>query len=800
MSQISDQVRCYHCGEACKSHKLDIGSKSFCCSGCRSVYLLLSTHELNDYYCMNEQPGTSVREVSPEKFRFLDDTDMLRKLLSFNNGIQACVTLYLPQIHCSSCLWLLEHLERINPHILSSRVNFTARMLTVNFSIAQLSLRQLAALLTGIGYEPHFSADGQSGEQREQMSRAAAYKIGITGFCFANIMLISFPEYLGLSFDGNRLLAGFFRWVNLFLALPVFFYGASEFFRNAFLSFRQRYLNIDAPIALAIAITFSRSLYEIGTGTGAGYLDSMSGIVFFMLLGRYLQNRTYRKLNFNRDYKSYFPVALTVKRNGREQVTPVQEIQAQDVLLLHHQEIIPADCMLSRGKARIDYSFITGESTPEYPATGDLLYAGGRVAGNAIEVLVVKDFSQNSFTRLWNHKSFKQQQPSAAATTTERISRYFSMAVLLIAVSAFLYWQLTDPAKAWNALTAVLIVACPCSLLLTTTFTNGYLISRFAGQGLFLRHAQVIEALSKTEHITFDKTGTLTETRQHAVKVARMKLDAYEKELVLSVMAQSLHPLSKAVTAHYRYKAGVFAGQLKELPGKGLEAWLEDRHIRIGSRSFITGKEDHNSIPYSEVFVSIDQEVKAHFICDNQVRPGMEALLNNLSDRYTLSLVSGDNESSRKQLEALFPEGSALLYHQSPEQKLQHIQALQQEGCKVLMVGDGLNDAGALQQSDTGIAVVQESFAFSPACDAIIEAGRLPQLPAFLKQARTAQRLILAGFCYSLCFNVVGLSFAVTAQLSPMVAAILMPSSSLGIILIAWLGIRRITRERKQLS
>jgi Cu+-exporting ATPase len=759
------------------------------------VYLLLSQHELQNYYCLNDQPGNTVKDVSPEKFRFLDEKSMQEQLLYFNNGKQASVTFHLPQMHCSSCLWLLEHLERIDPAIQSSRVDFAAKELYIVFEIPHLPLSRLAALLTAMGYEPHINREKPGDRAAANTSRATAYKIGITGFCFANIMLISFPEYLGLQTSGNEQLVAFFRWVNLLLALPVFFYGAGEFFKNAWLSFRQKYLNIDAPIALAIAVTFFRSVYEIITGTGAGYLDSMSGIVFFMLIGRALQNRTYRSLNFSRDYKSYFPVAMTVVRDGLEMVIPIREIRAKDVLRLRHQEVIPADSILSKGNALIDYSFITGESTPEQLHTGNLVYAGGKVAGNAIELVAIKDFSQNSFTRLWNHKAFRKDK-SKRETSTAVIARYFSLVVLLIAAAAFLYWQLKNPANAWNALTAVLIVACPCSLLLTTTFTNGYLLEHFAAQGLFMKDATTIEQMATCDHITFDKTGTITEASQSPVKVMRMQFSPCEKELALAVMAQSIHPLSRAIVVHFRYKADRFEGSLKELPGKGLEAWINDRHIKIGSREFVTGNAGESTTPYSEVWVSIDKQVKAHFLFDNRIKSGIHSLIPGLSGNYGLSLVSGDNENSKKQLKQLFPEGTALLYRQSPEQKLQHIQSLQQQNKKVMMIGDGLNDAGALQQSDIGIAIVDHSFSFSPACDILLEAGKLPQLPYFLRQAKAAQKLILAGFIYSLLFNIAGLSFAVTAHLSPLVAAILMPSSSLGIMLIAYLGVRIVTRSK----
>jgi len=799
MKQNSTQqlLTCYHCGENCKSHKLDINDKSFCCNGCRSVYLLLHEHELENYYCLNEQPGTTMKALQPEKFRFLDEDAIAARLLEFSNGRKANVTFYLPQIHCSSCLWLLEHLDQVHPGIITSRVQFAAKELSLSFDLTQITLRQLAELLTRIGYEPHISLQDTDDTPKlaTYSKKETAYKLGITGFCFANIMLISFPEYLGLKPADSSGLTAFFRWVNLSLSLPVVFYGAREFFKNALYSFRQGYINIDAPIALAITITFLRSIYEITRGTGAGYLDSMSGIVFFMLLGRTLQNRTYSTLSFNRDYKSYFPIAVTVLKEGKKQTVKIQDVREQDILLLHHQEILPVDGILSKGKAAIDYSFITGESLPECPAIGDLVYAGGKIAGSAVEIIVVKDFKQNSFTRLWNNKAFKEQHTDKATMTTT-ISKYFSLMVLLIAFSAFLYWQLTAPQHAWNALTAVLIVACPCALLLTTTFTNGYLVEYFAAHGFFLRDAQVIEQLAYADHIAFDKTGTITEAQDSSIIATKMILTLTEKENVLSVLSQSIHPLAKAITAYYHYTGTITTNNIKELPGKGMEAWIEDRHYKIGSAAF-TGWHNHGATDRTEVYVTIDGVTKAHFLFRQQLREGVPALLRQLSG-YTLSMVSGDNDSSKNQMRRLFPADAQFSFAQSPQQKLEHIQALQQQGKKVIMVGDGLNDAGALQQSDAGIAVVQHSFSFSPACEAILEAEKLQYLPAYLRMAKASQKLILYGFSYSILFNIVGIGFAVSAHLSPLVAAVLMPSSSLGIMLIAFAGIKAVTHLKDQ--
>jgi Cu+-exporting ATPase len=799
MSTVLSSQTCYHCGEPCKNDQIVAAGHHFCCNGCRSVFQLINKHQLDDYYCMNENPGTSMQEVQPNKFSFLDDPAIESSLLSFNDGKLSRVTLYLPQIHCSSCLWLLEHLARAHPGILASQVNFPTKEISVAYACSAMNLRKLAELLTSLGYEPHITpgtaaaADDKHGTYD---GKKAAYKLGITGFCFANIMLISFPEYLGMSHTENPDLAFFFRYVNLALALPVVFYGAREFFVNAWYSFRQRYINIDAPIALAITVTFLRSLYEIFTATGGGYLDSMSGIVFFMLLGRTLQNRSYSTLKFNRDYRSYFPVAVSKLENGIRKIEKIETIREDDILLIHHLEVLPTDCILSKGKAEIDYSFVNGESDPVNIPVGNIIYAGGKNRGSTLEVVAVKPFSQNSFTRLWNNKAF-DKKGELKKPMTDIISRYFSLAVFTIAISAFVYWQFYNPANAWNALTAVLIVACPCSLLLTATFTNGYLVEYFAGQGFFLKNAGVIEKMSNVNHIAFDKTGTITETRTDHIVVKSMELDDEELKVMLAILSQSVHPLSRAIVTHYQYNGGSATGiHLKEIPGFGIEAWVNDRHWKLGSALFT----DAMSVDAdgSELFVWIDGAVKAHYQFTAGVKPGVAAMLRSLP--FSLSMTSGDNDSSRSEMRQLLGPDATLHYRQSPADKLEHISQLQAAGKYVMMVGDGLNDAGALQQSDVGVAVVQQSFSFSPACDVIMESSMLPHLPRFLALAGQCRKLIMVGFIYSVLFNIVGVSIAVSAHMSPMIAAILMPSSSLGIMLIAFAGIRYASRKSMKVN
>ena len=781
---------CFHCGDECKTMSIAINDKHFCCNGCKTVYQVLNQNNLDNYYCLNENPGITVKEISETKFSFLDDKTIAAKLISFSNSTQSKVEFNLPQMHCSSCLWLLENLHKLNPHVLSSQVNFTKKNIHITFLHQHISLRQLAELLTSVGYEPHIS-QLELDKKETPKTNTTAIKIGVAGFCFANIMLISFPEYLGLSFEKETAIATYFRYLNVALALPVLLYSGQEFFVNAFHGFKQRYINIDAPIALAIAVTFLRSMYEIVTGTGAGYLDSGTGIIFFMLVGRALQNKTQSGLTFNRDYKSYFPIAVTCKNKNQEVTKQVEHIQTDDVLIIHHQEIIPVDCILSKGKAEVDYSFITGENATEFINIGELIYAGGRVAGPQIEVITVKPYSQNSFTQLWNNSVFRKKEEAESFVT--RLGKNFAVGVFVAAIAGFFYWSVVDPTNALNALTAALIVACPCSLLLTSTFTFGYVIELFSKHGMFVKNAHTIEEMAKANHIVFDKTGTITEANTLRVEYHGTPLSKDESSILFSMMQQSMHPLSKAIVQANPDYQKIAIENCNERKNQGIDAWVNETHFRIGSAAFV-GAEVPTDRASSYVFVKIEDTVKGYFRIENKVRAGVDHLFHQIVD-YNVSLLSGDNNTSEEQMKKLFPANAQLLFQQKPEDKLHYVESLQESGQRVIMVGDGLNDAGALKQSDCGISVVENHFSFSPACDAILESKNLKNMQAYLQSAKATKLLIQFTFVYSILYNIVGLSYALSAQLQPVVAAVLMPSSSISIILISYFGTKWIERK-----
>lgn len=783
-TKVDTRLVCYHCGEDCESDKIQSEGKVFCCSGCKMVFELLNKNNLCIYYDLNKSPGLNQKiRIRKDKFAFLDDKRIQQELISFSNPNQTHVLFNLPQIHCSSCLYLLENLYKLHSGVISARVNFMRKEVEIVFKPGLVSLRELAELLTGIGYEPYISLHDLN-NKKPRFSKSLIYQLGVAGFCFANIMLLSFPEYLGLQ-EAEKDLQLAFRYLNFILAVPVFFFSASPFFISGWKGIKNKFLNIDAPIAFAILITFGRSVYEVLSGVGSGYFDSMSGIVFFMLVGRVLQDKTYQQLSFERDFTSYFPIAATVLKNDREIPIALPDLKPGDTLVVHNEELIPADGILTNRRALIDYSFVTGESKPIAKEVGEIVYAGGKQLGNSIEILMIKEVAQGYLASLWLRSELKEPREKKTKSFVHLLSRWFTYVVLGIALFAALYWFMHDSHRIWNAVTAVLIIACPCALLLSNTFTNGNVLRILGRNHFYLRSAQVIEDLAICNRMVFDKTGTLTNPRHQDVVYVGSPLSPGQKLGVATLVSQSNHPMSKAILAHYGARANVPVEEYKEVRGEGIEGWLINSKFALGSRKFV-GKASSPFANTTEVWLSIDGKIAGHYRIQNHFRENIGPMAMELRKSHSLSLLSGDNESERPRLEKFLGREVHMLFHQSPEDKLNYIRSLQSLGEKVTMVGDGLNDAGALRQSTVGIAVAEDSNNFTPASDAILEAKQLPNLPRFIKLCRANRRIVLSSFVFSILYNIIGISFAVQGMLSPIVAAILMPASSISILLITY--------------
>ncbi len=871
-----DCPQCFHCGTLCRGQIFGRDEKAFCCRGCLTVFELLSENGLTDFYKLSETAGVRISgDTNEDQFRFLDEAMVRERLVDFSDSRITRATFHIPAIHCIACVWLLENLFRLKPGIGQTQVNFPRKEVALAFDPAQVKLSEVVALLASLGYEPELKLSALDARPHNRASRRLWIQLGLAGFAFGNIMLFSISAYLGLDAfagPGFRKLVGA---ISLLLALPVVTYSALDYWRAAWTSLRQQLLNIDVPIAAGIAAIFLQSSYEVVTGRGDGYFDSLCGLIFFLLCGRLFQQKTYDRLAFDRDYKSFFPLSVTRKNRNTEAAASLSELVVGDQLVIRNGELIPADAKLLCGPALIDYSFVTGESEPVEKKPDDYLYAGGRQTGGAIEVEMVKAVSQSYLTSLWNQDAFRKEKRERLNQITNTYSQRFTKLVIAVAVGAAVFWAFVNPAVSLKAFTSVLIVACPCALALAAPFALGTAQRVLSRRNVFLKNPYVLETLAKVDAVVFDKTGTLTAAGAGSVRWCgasefslapgfspvgggdwrgepfqrlsvraggetvetvsdsfpaddtRLKpganerstsdgdLSEAEERWLFSMTRHSTHPLP--VRIGEAIKRDYFPEPVRsflETPGCGMEGSVAGHEIWMGSAAWLVGRgvaiESSSSSSLSSNFpdrsrtrtsagsvvhVAMDGKYRGGFVLASALRPETERLMAGLNRDGEVALLSGDNEKERGRFEGMFGPGAQLKFNQSPLDKLAFIKQRQESGKTVMMVGDGLNDAGALRQADVGVAVVENVSAFSPASDVILAAGMVTRAAEVLRYAKQSLRVVRTAFWISAAYNVVGVAIAAGGKLSPVVCAILMPVSSVTVVAFAsgaatWFGRR----------
>ena len=784
---------CFHCGQEIEKDRIFFDEKAFCCNGCKSVYEILNANNLGNFYELNKNSGIRPDE-NLSQFDYLDTPEIFEKVVDFSEGNTSVVTFKIPVIHCSSCIWLLESLQDLNTNIRYSQVNFTKKTLQVSFNQNELPLSELAKFLTNLGYKPVISLE-TADKKEAAVDRSLTIKVAVAGFAFGNAMMFAFPEYLNTGSSVDFWLeefAPFFRFLTFLLSIPVVVYSASDYYKSAWFGLKNKIVNIDVPIVLGILVLFFRSVYEIATNYGPGYFDTLCGLLFFMLLGKIFQKRTYSALSYDRDYKSFYPIAVTkVDFGGQQQNILLSDIKVGDRILVRNQEIIPVDAVLINGEGNIDNSFITGESATITKNPGDKIFAGGKQIGSILELEVIKTVNQSYLTQLWNKEAFRKEE-LGLDTLVNQISKYFTFIILGITLLAGIYWYQIDFEKMFQVVSAILIVACPCALALSTPFTMGHIMRILGRNKMYVKDAHTIEKMAKIDTLVFDKTGTITYNKKANISFEGKEIAEFDLKNIKSLLKNSNHPLSKSLYEFLEVQDEYLPIEnFKETAGKGYEATVRGKVYKIGSAKFT--HQEAKSLE-TAVYIERDGEFLGKYIFKNEYRDGLAEMAKELKD-YKIHVLSGDNSSEEQTLKNLIPNITEMRFSQSPEDKLEYIKHLQDQGKKVAMLGDGLNDAGALKQSNIGIAIADDTNSFTPSSDVIMNGGVLTKLHDYFALTKDAMIIVKLTFGISFLYNVVGLTAAVLGEMSPLFAAILMPLSSISVVaftsLSTWLRSRK---------
>jgi Cu+-exporting ATPase len=778
-----NKLTCAHCGLPARKEIFE-GDLHFCCHGCKTAHSFFSGTEA----CELPSPGTPRTE---NELKWLDQPQVIAKWQVGKEGSAVRVRLKIPNIHCVSCVQVLERLFIKKPGIVRSQVQFLRKELEITFHPDQLSFSGLVAYLDSLGYIPDLQ-DSQNPAVDGKLSVAAllTIRMAVAGFCTGNIMLLSFPEYLGLQDDEYR---HFFGWLNLFIALPAVFFSGWTYLQAVYRGITRQILNLDVPIGIGMVATLVLSIYEITTQTGSGYFDSLTGLIFFLLIGRWVQNRTFDFLSFERDFRSYFP--LSVLRVSETEEIPIlsSDVKVGDLLKIRHGEILPCDSILISEKASMDYSFVTGESQTIEEKKGNLLMAGGRQTSGPILVTAMQEMSRSQLVTLWNNPIFKKESHTRLKTFADQVARYFTPSVLILALLVCFFWLWFEPAISLKAFVSILIIACPCTLSLAYPMALSNAMRLLGKKGMFLKNAEVLETLSGIQTLVFDKTGTLSHRMGEEVHYYGKTLDEDSRKAISAVLSGSTHPLSLAVVQYLgAAPSDLELKYFKEVKGSGVKGIWNSMEVEAGSSGFIgeIPKSDQGSDPLgSRVYIRLQGTFFGYFSVKSAPLPFVPKLMHTLAQKFQIHLLSGDHEEGQTFWKSMFQSLSGTSsFQQTPEGKLAFIQNIQKEGKVVAMIGDGLNDSGALKTADAGIAIATSAHQFTPGSDVILLSDRLVDLPKYLAFARKTMAVVRFCFWTSLVYNAIGLSFAIMGQLQPVVAAILMPASSITVVLLAWIG------------
>lgn len=783
--------KCFHCGKKINKKKIIIFKKKlFCCYECKEVYNIIISKKLKIFYKLNNNPGISPKKNKKYKFQFLDNSKIKKNIVSYEDEKITVVRFIIPSIYCTSCILLLESIPKINKKIIQSNVDFTQKIIQIKFKNKEYKLSDVANFLTKLGYKPCLNF--QFFEKKKKKNLKFLYKIAVSFFCFVNIMLLSFPQYIigfnkDIWIENNKF---FLSCIIFFLTLPVVFFSSSDYFISAYKGIKNKIINVNIPISLGILVIFFRSIYEIFfTKKGLGYFDSLCGLVFFLLIGHYFKIRTYHFLSFNKNYKSFYPIYVTKINSGIEKNIIISKLKKGDNILIRNEETIPVDSILIDEKTMIDTSFITGESFLTFKKKGDIIYAGSKQVGKAIRIKVIKKIDQSYLSTLW--KSISNNKNSFLyKDLLTKYSHYFTLIILIICIISSIYWYFIDFSKILEVISSILIIACPCALSLSTPFTLGNVMRILANNGFFVKSYDIIERIAKINFLVFDKTGTISYNKKDKISFFGKKIKKDEKKKISFLLKNSNHILSKIL---YNYLSCSYNNinylikNFKEIPGKGLQGVVDDVPIKIGSESYLGFYKKKKKKNGTKVFISIKNEILGYFLLKNKFHKNLKNIFKKLKE-YNISIISGDNDYDKFYLKSILPKKSKLFFYKTPKEKFFYIKKLQKKGKKVMMFGDGINDIIALKKSNVSVAVSNNNNNFLPSCDVLMEFKKFNLLPFFLKISKFSIIIIIVSFIISFIYNIIGITFAIKGNLNPIISAILMPLSSISVILFTTLS------------
>ena len=797
-------VACTHCGLAVPPGLVREGAPHgtrFCCAACATAYDLLQSHGLGGYYAFSERREVAVRRTDRSYDEF--DHPAFAELYVQPAGEGRLRTeLYLEGVHCASCVWLVERVPLLVPGAVRAELDVRRSLARVEWDPRQVSLSAIARALDTLGYAAHPFRGVTRDAMRTREDRAMLTRIGVAGAIAGNVMLAALALYSGEFHGMEREYERLFRWVSFGLTIPALLGPGRLFFAGAWSALRTRTLHMDLPIAIALGAGFARGAINTLTDSGPVYFDGVCVLVFLLLTGRFLQQRGQRAAADAAELLySLAPTSARVRgSDGAERECPAAGLLPGMEVVVRAGESFPCDGEVVEGRSSVNAALLTGESRPAGVAPGGAVYAGTLNVQAPVVVRVGAPGEASRLARLLRHVEEGAARRAPVVAFANRLSGVFVAVVLVLAAVTFALWYGRHPQAAWDHAIALLIVTCPCALALATPLAVTVAVGRAARGGLYIKGGDAIELLARPGVLVLDKTGTVTEGR--TTLVAWQGDDAV-RPAVLALEDGSSHPIADGFRRAWPGLAAARATELAHHVGGGITGVVNGAEVLVGAPRFVATRTGADADAWvrrlgdatlTPVLVAVGGRVVAVAGLGDRVRDDARATLDRLRARgWRTLLLSGDDPGvvaavgNRLGFAPGEVTGAA-----TPEAKLAAVVRLKagarDRRAPVVMVGDGVNDAAAIAAADVGIGVHGGAEACLATADAYLTTPGIEPLVRLGDGARRTMRVIRRNILFSLGYNLLGVVLAMTGVISPLIAAIMMPASSITVVLGSWLG------------
>ena len=789
-------VACAHCGLEVPTGVVEESAmRQFCCAGCRTAFAILHEGGLDRYYDLSERRNEPVRPTgrSYEEFDHPAFTELYVKAL--NNGL-AEVELYLEGVHCASCVWLVERVPLVLPGVMRAELEVRRSLARVTWNPALVRLSRVARMLDSLGYAPHPFRGVARDAMRRREDRAMLVRIGVAGAIAMNVMLAALALYSGWLGGMEPQYERFFRWISLLLVTPALAWPGRVFFAGAWSALRTRTLHMDVPIALGLAAGYVQGAINTVLDRGPVYFDGLATLTFALLVGRYLQQRGQRAAADSAEllYSVTPSTARLVEPGDEVRDIPAQALLPGMIIEVRAGETLPADGTIVLGQTRVDNSLLTGESRPVAAATGERVYAGTVNLSAPVRVYVEESGEESRVAKILRQVEEGSRRRAPVVALANRMAAWFVAIVLVAAVGTWLVWRFIDPSRGIDNAIALLIVTCPCALALSTPLAVSMAIGRAARAGIFVKGGDALERLAEPGELLLDKTGTITEAKTSVVEWIGPD---WVKPLVLAVESGSSHPIADGFRRAWPDLDAAVAATTDHVAGGGILGTVDGCDLVIGSPDFVRRRArldsrmtiDLSSKELTPVWIAVDGSLVAAAALGDPVRPDAAASIARLrSDGWSVSILSGDDGKVARAVGNRVGIGAAqCIGGATPEAKRARVETLCAAGTRpVVMVGDGINDAAAIAAASVGIGVHGGAEACLASADVYLTKPGLASLVALTEGSRRTMRVIRRNVAFSIVYNLIGGGLAMTGHLTPLIAALLMPASSLTVVIASW--------------